>query len=461
MSEEKPKDPPSPFDGETVYDCIVVGTDLSSCILAGYLARHKYKVLHLDKNKYYGGESASLNLEELFEKFSNQVQGDDKTPPKDLGRIRDWCVDLIPKLLMANGNLVKLLHLSGVTRYNMDFSKIEGSFVYRKGKIFKVPVTAGDAAKSSLMGWLEKIRAKKLLNYVGNYDEKKPDTHKGYDLTKMTARELFKKYGVGADTIEFLGHAVALYTTDEYLDKPALPTVTKMKLYANSLARYGLSPYIYPLYGLGELSQAFSRLCAVYGGTYMLDKDVEKLHYDENGRVNGVQSDGKIAKCKMVIGSPAYLQKKVRKTGKVIRVICLLDHPLACVTDGIGSCQIIIPQRQANRKHDIYVCCTSFSNRTCPKGKYIALVSTTVETDNPEKEVKIGMDLIGKYLKKFVYVLDTYEPLTDGVKDGVFVTKSFDATTHFESCTKDIVGIWERITQKPFDWDQKIQDESG
>ena len=27
------------------------------------------KVLHVDRNSYYGGESASLNLEQLYEKF--------------------------------------------------------------------------------------------------------------------------------------------------------------------------------------------------------------------------------------------------------------------------------------------------------------------------------------------------------------------------------------------------------
>lgn len=32
------------------------------------------------------------------------------------------------------------------------------------------------------------------------------------------------------------------------------------------------SPFIYPMYGLGELPQAFARLSAVYGGVYMLNK---------------------------------------------------------------------------------------------------------------------------------------------------------------------------------------------
>jgi len=44
-----------------------------------------------------------------------------------------------------------------------------------------------------------------------------------------------------------------------YLTKPALETIRRIKLYSDSLARYGKSPYLYPLYGLGELPQGFAR----------------------------------------------------------------------------------------------------------------------------------------------------------------------------------------------------------
>ena len=57
--------------------------------------------------------------------------------------------------------------------------------------------------------------------------------------------------------------------------------------------RYGNSPYIYPLYGLGELPQGFARLSAIYGGTYMLNKPVEEIVYD-NGVAVGVKSEGEV-----------------------------------------------------------------------------------------------------------------------------------------------------------------------
>ena len=52
---------------------------------------------------------------------------------------------------------------------------------------------------------------------------------------------------------------MALYRNDDYKTQPMLPTLRRIRLYCESLARYGKSPYLYPLYGLGELPQGFAR----------------------------------------------------------------------------------------------------------------------------------------------------------------------------------------------------------
>lgn len=52
---------------------------------------------------------------------------------------------------------------------------------------------------------------------------------------------------------------MALHLDDGYLQKPARETIDKIILYVASIARYGKSPYIYPLHGLGELPQSFAR----------------------------------------------------------------------------------------------------------------------------------------------------------------------------------------------------------
>ena len=50
---------------DETYDVIVLGTGLTECILSGVLSVEGKKVLHMDRNDYYGGESASLNLQQV------------------------------------------------------------------------------------------------------------------------------------------------------------------------------------------------------------------------------------------------------------------------------------------------------------------------------------------------------------------------------------------------------------
>ena len=105
------------------YDVIVCGTGLKECVLSGLLAVKGKKVLHLDRNDYYGGETASLNLTNLWKKFR-----DGKEPPKEYGHNRDWNVDLIPKFIMADGKLVKMLLHTKVTKY-LEWKCVDASYV--------------------------------------------------------------------------------------------------------------------------------------------------------------------------------------------------------------------------------------------------------------------------------------------------------------------------------------------
>lgn len=112
------------------------------------------------RNDYYGAESASLNLTQLYNKFRPG-----QPVPTNLGRDRDFAIDLIPKFMMANGELVRMLVHTDVTRY-MEYKQIAGSYVYRDGRISKVPATEMEAVRSPLMGLFEKRRAKNFFQWV-------------------------------------------------------------------------------------------------------------------------------------------------------------------------------------------------------------------------------------------------------------------------------------------------------
>jgi Rab GDP dissociation inhibitor len=433
------------------YDCVILGTGLKECILSGVLSVEGKKVLHMDRNSYYGGESASLNLNQLFEKFKKG------TPNPSLGPSRDYNVDLIPKFIMSTGNLTQILVKTDVTRY-LEFKAVDGSYVVHQGKIHKIPSTSGEALKSNLMGVFEKRKCSKFLEYVGDYEEDDPKTYKDLNPKKQTAKEVFHHFELKPDTIEFLGHAMALYNNDDYLNQPASETLRRIRQYGESVMRYGKSPYIYPLYGLGEMPQAFARLSAIYGGTYMLNKPIEEIVY-ENGVVVGVKSEGEIAKCKFVVGDPSYFPDKVKKTGQVASCICILSHPIPNTNDA-ESCQIIIPQKEVKRKYDIYISCVSYAHNVAAKGKWIALVSTMVETNNPETELQAGLNLLGVIDESFFSVRDLYEPTDDGSQSKVFITKSYDPETHFGMSVDDILQVYKRITGKEMDLTPPKKDES-
>ena len=291
------------------YDVIVLGTGLKECVLSGLLAVKGKKVLHLDRNGYYGADTASLNLTNLWKTFRPNQE-----PPKQYGHNRDWNVDMIPKFIMADGKLVKMLLHTKVTRY-LEWKCVDASFVcqYQKGGLFssskmavcKVPTNQSEILASGLMSLWEKKNMAQFLQFALAVKADDPKTWNKLDLPNIPMKDVFKKFGNGEAVIDFVGHSVALHHNDAYLHEPALPTIEKIQLYIESHGRYGESPFLYPLYGIGGLPEAFSRLCAIHGGTYMLNTAVDEILM-KDGKVTGIRSGENTASAPLVICDPSY-----------------------------------------------------------------------------------------------------------------------------------------------------------
>ena len=48
-------------------------------------------------------------------------------------------------------------------------------------------------------------------------------------------------------------------------------------------------------------------------------------------------------------------------------------------------------------------------------------------------------------------------PIDDGTKDHCYISKSYDATSHFETTTDDVKDIYQRITGKPLIVKEKLR----
>merc|ERR1712232_584435 len=228
------------------------------------------------------------------------------------------------------------------------------------------------------------------------------------------------------------------------MDVPALPTVQRLQVYIYSLARYGTSPYIYPMYGLGGLPEGFSRICAIHGGTFMLNQDVDEILFNESGHAYGVKTGNQMAKAAMVIGDPSYFpSNKIKPTGQVVRCICILNHTIPNTSDA-DSVNIIIPGPQVGRVNDVFVCSVGHSLQVSAPGITIAIVSTLAERGNPDEDVAPGLLLLGPILRRFTSVTTTYEPNHDGSEDKCYISASFDALSHFGNDCTDLLDLYKR-----------------
>jgi hypothetical protein len=187
----------------------------------------------------------------------------------------------------------------------------------------------------------------------------------------------------------------------------------------------------------------------------MLDTPVDKVII-ENGRATGIESKGEKAFARVIIADPSYfsgIAAKTRVIGKIVRAICLLKHPPVCIKAKLDSANIIIPQNEVGRSHDVYICSTSYQQRVCPRGWYIALVSTAVETETPLAELKVGLDLLGPVQYKAEAVHSVFEPVIKGAVDGLYCSSSYDPTTRFETTIAEVPDLFQQITGSPVNFD--------
>ena len=85
----------------------------------------------------------------------------------------------------------------------------------------------------------------------------------------------------------------------------------------------------------------------------MLNTSVDELLFD-NGKICGIKSGDATATAPLVICDPSYAMgpdgtsNYVKPIGKVIRAICLMNHPIPHTHDA-QSIQIILPAKQLGK----------------------------------------------------------------------------------------------------------------
>lgn len=101
----------------------------------------------------------------------------------------------------------------------------------------------------------------------------------------------------------------------------------------------------------------------------------------------------------------------------------------------------------------------SNAHAVCAKELYIAIVSATVETENPQKEIEPAIAMLGSIRERFDSVSELFAPINDFAAENLHITRSYDATSHFETSDEEVLAIYERIVGEKFDLNVQPEDD--
>uniref|UniRef100_A0A8C6GH56 Rab proteins geranylgeranyltransferase component A n=1 Tax=Mus spicilegus TaxID=10103 RepID=A0A8C6GH56_MUSSI len=192
-----------------------------------------------------------------------KVQDNTETPKRNvitysqiIKEGRRFNIDLVSKLLYSRGLLIDLLIKSNVSRY-AEFKNITRILAFREGTVEQVPCSRADVFNSKQLTMVEKRMLMKFLTFCVEYEDH-PDEYKAYEET--TFSEYLKTQKLTPNLQYFVLHSIAMTseTTSSTVDG-----LKATKKFLQCLGRYGNTPFLFPLYGQGELPQCFCRCKAI------------------------------------------------------------------------------------------------------------------------------------------------------------------------------------------------------
>lgn len=254
---------------------------------------------------------------------------------------RRFNIDLAPKLLFSRGPLVEALISANISHY-AEFKAVTCILTYLNNKAEDVPCSRADVFSSKLISVIEKRMLMKFLTFCVEF-EQHPEEYK--EFLDKTFLEFLQSRRLTPNLQHFALYAIAMATS-------ATSTLDGLKATQNflkSLGRYGNTPFIWPLYGSGEMPQAFCRMCAVFGGLYCLRRSASALTIDrDSNNCTGIISDGQHLKAKWIIMEYSYVPTsyKTSTQSSVSRAVFITNKSLKPGADEYITLLTVPPQTE-------------------------------------------------------------------------------------------------------------------
>ncbi|XP_004289043.1 PREDICTED: rab proteins geranylgeranyltransferase component A 2 [Fragaria vesca subsp. vesca] len=324
--EEKPIEP-------TFFDLIVIGTGLPESVIAAAASTAGKTVLQIDPNDFYGSHFASHRLDDLTSFLNSHANppstasvttSDGDYTALELNRCslyshveaanyapeilaehsRGFHIDVSgPRVLFCADKAIELVLKSGLGLY-LDFKAVDGNIIWDEsnGGLCNVPDSRAAIFKDKSLSLKEKNQLMRFFKLVqqhlaasdGEDDESSRISEE--DLESPFVDFLNTRLLPNIKSIILYSIAMVDYDQDNSkVCKSILKTrdgMSRLALYQKSVGRFpnANGAFLYPMYGHGELSQAFCRRAAVKGCVQVLRRPVVALLMDkDSGQYKGVR----------------------------------------------------------------------------------------------------------------------------------------------------------------------------
>lgn len=407
------------------FDVIIYGTGLTESILAAALSRASKKVLHFDKNEYYGSETCSVTLTELEDfKLIDKVELDTDLKNKS----RKYGIDKTSKPIFCNGPIIQTMISSGIGR-SMEFKPVQGEYIYLEGSFQQVPFSKGDIFKNKFISLQEKTYLMKFINTSSTLKLEDVKEFKTFDEF-MNSHKLTQKLQ------DIITYAIAFCPFKKEIT--CQEGVERLQLFIKSLGKYGDTSFLYPLYGCSELSQLFCRTSCVFGGINILRRGVDKVISDEK-KVVSIISEGEEVKCDYYVCNTAYLEEEIDTSNYHVRCVCITDKPLFDLEVSVA----VIPPFAIDEKQSSTIFINHLNQNTCttPEGRFlIHFTSTNIEIDTFKaciEKLKIETKYINYYTIPLRKSKDSFE--------NMFLISNLNVENHMEESVNQAKEIFKKI----------------
>lgn len=426
---------------ETQWDVVISGTGLAQSLLALALSRSGKKVLHVDKNPYYGGAEAAFSLQEAQEWVDRLRQEPGRAPFEDvsiysppvesgaskLSSSRTYTLSLSPHLIYCRSQLLPSLVSSKVYR-QLEFQAVGSWWIYRSpsaveadgtdsASLQRVPSSREDVFADDNISAKAKRTLMKLLRHISQPpQEEDSSAAEQEDLDLPFADYLASRFQIPSELYDpllslSLSQSSARQTRASY-------AVPRIKRHLASIGVYGpgFGSLLAKWGGGSEISQVGCRALAVGGGVYVLDRGIQSVtpSKDETDDPCLVLelSNGDSIRTKFVVGSPWDLpaetlkqQPSCRKVARSISVVSSsLDSLFPATSEGgpiPSGAVVVFPGNTLSAADDappVYLLVHSGDTGECPVGQSVVHGSVSL----PGEEGQTLLDLaVQKLLQNF------------------------------------------------------------